>query len=371
MTLARPAPLLAGLFATLTLLAGCTEKPAEKKAGPPPVLITVTQARAMPLEVVERTLGALEAVIDPKVAAEVAGRVLKVAARSGQVVKKGQLLAELDATDANGLRLADQAEIARLEALLAQQERLVARQNELVTKGFVSRNAADDVGAQRDALHSQLAAARARASVSAHALGRTRVVSPVDGSIEVQIVSVGDYVKVGDPLFRLISNARLRANLPFPESAAGRLQAGQTVRLSSPLAPGQVIESRIESLLPTLTETSRAVEAVVRFDNPGAGDALRGGASVDAEVVVAHKESAIMVPEQSVVLRPAGKVVYLIAEGKARQQPIEAGVKQGGMVEVLGGVRDGETIALDGAGFLTDGATVTVQERHRNGVAAR
>jgi RND family efflux transporter MFP subunit len=354
---------LAALAASLAALAGCNEKPVDKKAGPPPVLITVTQARTAPLDVVERTLGTLEAVVDPKIAAEVAGRITKIAARSGQSVRKGQQLAEIDATDASGQQQADQAEVARLEALLAQQERVLARQNELVARGFISRNAADDARAQRDALQGQLAAARARGTLSAHALGRTRVLSPVDGSIEVQIVSVGDYVKVGDPLFRLISNHRLRANLPFPERIAGRLQPGQAVRLRSPLLPGKVIESRIESLLPTLTETSRAVEAVVRFDRAEWGDALRGGGSVDAEVVVAHKPAAILVPEQSVALRPAGKVVYQIVDGKARQRQIEAGVRQDGMVEVLDGIAAGDTIALDGAGFLSDGATVSVQDR--------
>jgi multidrug efflux pump subunit AcrA (membrane-fusion protein) len=64
------------------------------------------------------------------------------------------------------------------------------------------------------------------------------------------------------------------------------------------------------------------------------------------------------VPEQSVVLRPAGKVVYVIAEveGKAQQQVVKAGAKRGGMVEILKGLKGGETVALDGAGFLTNNA---------------
>ena len=58
----------------------------------------------------------------------------------------------------------------------------------------------------------------------------TKVVAPVDGIVETQIVSPGDYVKVGDPLFRLVSNRVLRAHLPFPEAAAARIRAGQPVR---------------------------------------------------------------------------------------------------------------------------------------------
>jgi len=74
-----------------------------------------------------------------------------------------------------------------------------------------------------------------------------------------------------------------------------------------------------------------------------------------------------MVPEQSVVLRPAGKVVYAIVEGKAQQRIVEAGTKQAGMVEIIKGVQAGETVALDGAGFLSNGANVAVQERNKPG----
>lgn len=352
-----------GLAGSLALSA-CGQKAEEKKpAGPPPALITVTQAKAMPLEVLERTLGTLEAINDPKIAAEVAGRITRIAVRAGESVRKGQLLAELDPADAANQHRTDQGEIARTEALLAQQERLLTRQNELVQKSFISKNALDDATAQRDALRGQLEAARGRAGISANNLKKTRIVAPFDGIVEEQIASSGDYVKLGDPLFRLVSNTVLRAHLPFPESAAQRLQRGQPVQLVSPLQPGKVVEGIVEDIRPTLTETSRALDVIARIDNIAEAPALRGGGSVDAAVVIGRKENAVMVPEQSVVLRPAGKVVYAIVDGKAEQRVIEAGTKQRGMVEVIKGIQAGDTVALDGAGFLTNGATVNVQDR--------
>ena len=69
------------------------------------------------------------------------------------------------------------------------------------------------------------------------------------------------------------------------------------------------------------------------------------------------------------VLRPAGKVVYAIVDEdgkkKAQQRVIQAGAKKGGVIEMLAGLKDGETVALDGAGFLTNGATVAVKEPGR------
>ena len=182
--------------------------------------------------------------------------------------------------------------------------------------------------------------------------------APVDGIIETQIVSPGDYVKVGDPLFRLISNRILRAHLPYPESAAGRIRAGQPVRLSLPHLPGKVIEGTVEDVKPTINDSSRALDVLVRVSNDGS---LLSGGTVNASIVTGHKAAAVMVPEQSVVLRPAGKVVYLIAGGKAVQRVVEVGAKRDGRVEIAKGLADGETVAEDGAGFLSDGAAVNVK----------
>ncbi|MDO8958161.1 MAG: efflux RND transporter periplasmic adaptor subunit [Rhodocyclaceae bacterium] len=351
------------LICAVLVLAACDKKPEEKKpSGPPPTLITVATVKSGAFEVSEDTLGTLEAVNDPKVGAEVAGKVIKLLAVSGKTVKQGEALAVIDASDFLLQNQSDQAEVKRLEALLAQQDRLVERQQSLVAKGFLSQNAADDALAQRTALSSQLAAAQARAGISQRSVGKTTVTAPFAGVIESQLIAPGDYVKLGDPLFQLISNQRLRAHLPFPESAASRLFRGQAVRVTSPQAPGKVFTASIADIRPAVAESSRALDVIVDLDGAGL---LRAGGTVNASVQIAAKAAALVVPEQSVVLRPAGKVVYAIveAEGKqtAQQRIVQAGAKQGGVIEILAGLKEGEIVAQDGAGFLTNGATVTVK----------
>ena len=358
----------AAAFALL-LLAACGQKAEEKKAGPPPALITVTQVGSGEFEVVEETLGTLEVLADPKVGAEVPGRVVQVLARSGQRVKKGQLLALIDAGDTTLANRADEADSRRLEALATQQDRLLERQQALVAKGFLSKNAGEDIAAQRTAVNEQLAAARARAENSRRSMEKTRVTSPLDGIVEVQIVAPGDYVKVGDPLFQLVAPHKLRAHLPFPELAATRIKPGQPVSMTSPLAPGKVFESRIHEIRPGIVEGSRTLDVLADIDNREG--LLRGGGTVNATVRIAAKATALTVPEQSVVLRPAGKVVYVIAEvegqKRAQQKVVKAGAKRGGRVEILEGLAGGETVALDGAGFLTNNALVGIKEPAKPG----
>jgi membrane fusion protein (multidrug efflux system) len=357
------------LVASLALLlAACGQKAEEKKAVPPPSLITVTQATKGEFEVVLETLGTLEVLADPKIGAEVAGRVTQVLARAGKAVKAGELLAVIDAGDVSLQNKADEAEARRVEALAKQQEKLAERQQSLMDKGFLSKNAGEDVAAQRAALAAQFDAARARADNSRRSVGKTQVRSPIDGIVEVQIVSPGDYVKVGDPLFNLVAPKKLRAHLPFAESVGPRLKTGQDVRMVSPLAPGKVFASRIKDIRPGIVEGSRSLDVLVDVDNDGS---LRGGGTVNASVIVSARAEALTVPEQSVVLRPAGKVVYVVADvdgqKKAQQKPVKVGAKRGGRIEILEGLAGGETIALDGAGFLTNGAAVVIKEAAKAG----
>jgi len=367
-----PRLLLLATAATAALvLSGCGREAesARKAAGPPAVLITTTMVQPRTLEVYEQVVGSLENVIDPTIGAEVAGRVTRVFGFTGKKVKRGDLLAEIDAVDFEIQGRADAAEIARLQSLLSQQERVAERQQTLVKQGFIAQNAADDAVAQRNALREQLVSARARAEASSRGMFKSRVLAPIDGEIETQIVAVGDYVKLGDPLFRLVGVQRLRARLPLPETAAARLKPGLAVELVSPAALQEKVLARIDEIKPTVGTSNRALEAIVNFDNTG--PALRGGGSINARIVVATRQGALMVPEESVVLRPAGKVVYVVLGGRAEQRLVQTGLKQDGLYELVSGVAPGEVVAVDGAGFLTHGAAVTLPKPPPAGAPAQ
>lgn len=342
------------------LLSACAKKEESKApVAPPPALITATIAQTLKLEIVEETVGTIEGLIDPTIGAEVAGRVVKVLAHAGDTVKKGQLIAVLDAVDYGLQQREARAEIGRIEALLANQGKIVDRNQRLVQKNFISRNALDDAVSQQDALRSQLEGARAQLAQVDLASSKTRVYSPLDGRVEKQIVSVGDFVKVGDPLLNIIGTQRLRVHLPFPESIAAKLQPGQTVRLTTPTVPDQIVTVQIKELKPLVVATSRAVDVIADVvDQPG----WKPGASVSATVVLGERPSAVVVPEASVILRPAGEVVYAVQGDKVAQRIVKTGLRRDGVVEITEGLAAGETVALDGAGFLTDKASIKIQQ---------
>lgn len=349
---------IAVLLAISVALSACSKQDTTLQIAPPATIVTLAQAQSKSLEIHEQTVGTMEGLIDTSVGAEVAGRVVQVLAHAGQRVKKGQLLAVLDATDYSLQQREAQAEIGRIQALLDNQDKIVERNQRLVQKNFISRNALDDAAAQQDALRQQLEGARAQLATVAHNHAKAQVVAPIDGQVEKQIASPGDFVKVGDPLFQLIGTRRLRAHLPFPESVSAKLRPGQTVRLSTPTAPDHVFTTTIGEIKPLIGDTNRAADIIADVvDQAG----WQPGASVNGVVVLGEHAQAVVVPEVSVVLRPAGEVVYVVKAKTALQRIVKTGLRQDGMVEIVEGLAAGETVAVDGAAFLTDKAPVTTQ----------
>ena len=319
-------------------------------------LVTVTTIKKQAVEITEEAIGTLEGLIDPTVAAEVAGRVVKVHVSPGEQVKQGQLVATLDAADFTMQRNEAQAEVSRIQALLDNQAKIVARNQALVDKKFISQNVVDNDKAQQNVLQQQLEAAKARVGSINHNSSKTRVISPVNGTVETRLVSAGDYLKVGDPIMQIISKQKLRAHLPFPEHIGAKLKPGLKVRLTTPTSSSKV-ETVIHELKPLIAEGSRTVDVIADVMNQSD---WQPGATVNGTVVLGEESSALMIPEQSLVLRPAGEVVYEVRDGVAYQAVVKTGYRKNGLIELLEGLQPDATIVVDGAGFLTDKTPVTV-----------
>lgn len=345
-----------------TALLGCGAKKSDpdqaegKKNGPKPTLVSVTHVKKQAVDITEQSVGSLEGLTNPTVSSEVAAKVIRIHVNTGQAVKQGQLIATLDATDLSLQALEAQAEVARIEALLANQNKIVERNQVLVNKKFISQNALDNDSSQQAALKEQLAGAKARLDSVKHNSSKTKVYAPAAGKIEKKLIDDGEFLRVGDPIVLIVSSQLLRAHLPFPEQIGAKLKPGLKVRLSTPTS-SQSVDAVIHELKPMITEGSRSVDVIADVTNaPG----WQAGASVDGTVVLGTQADSLMVPEQSVVLRPAGEVVYLARGNKAYQAIVKTGVRQNGLVEILQGLNENDAVVVDGAGFLTDQALIKV-----------
>jgi len=319
------------------------------------VPIETAVVKSQTVEVVEQSLGRLEAPRIPAVSAETTGQIVSIAVDAGDRVAAGTALAVLD-DEAQRLSLdSAEATVARLQVLLENQERTVGRLEQLSKEQSVAESMLDDAVAQARALRAQVAEASARSREAARALSKTRVVSPIDGIVQAKHISVGDFVTPGLPMFEVVADELLRAYLPFPETLSDRIAPGQPVLLSLPTREDEAVRAEVSEIRPMVGVGSSAIEAIVAFHNPGA---WKSGASVRGRVVIERHENSMVVPELSVVQRPSGDVVYVIEGDLVREHLVKTGVRRDGWIEVLSGLDVGATIATDGAGFLTDGASV-------------
>ena len=349
--------MLARLLVPILALSALAAQAAEQEGGTRITPVTVTRAVTRDLEIWESSVGQLQARTAPTVAAEVGGRIVAIRADVGDRVKKGQPLVGLEKADFRLEQQAAEADVQRLQALIHAQRLKVERLRKLVRNKSSSQSALDDADAQLGALQAQLLSSRVRLQQARRNIEKTDIVSPVDGRVDERFVSVGDYVKTGTPLLHVTSLKRLRVRLPFPESLGGKLRVGLPSRLVSPVAPEVQVQGLISEIRPVITVANRAIEVIVDLDNPGPWDP---GASVTGQVRVEQRNGALMVPEISLVQRPAGEVVYLLDGDRVRQREVRTGLRQEGEVEIVAGLEAGTEVVVDGAGFLTDGARVDV-----------
>ena len=339
-------------------MAGCGGKDAkDASAFVRKTPVTVAKAVSRRVDAVETTVGRLESTSMPALAAETSGRVVRLLVDGGSVVKQGQVLAELDGEPQRLAVASARASVERLEALLANQQRTVGRYQELRSKA-VSESMLEEAIAQQSARQAELNDARARLAEAEYRLDRTRVRSPVDAIVERRLISVGDFVTPGTPIVTIVGRDRMRAVLPFPERLSGQLRPGLPVTLDQPARPGAPITGTITEVRPMVGTNNRAVEALV--DLPPGSDWPPGG-TLSARVVLASRDG-VVVPAASVVRRPAGDVVYVLTGDKVAERKVTVGIRDASSAEILAGVSAGETVIVSGAGFLTDGALVSVRK---------
>ncbi len=147
--------------------------------------------------------------------------------------------------------------------------------------------------------------------------------------------------------------------LSFPQHVAARLRIGQRVTLNNFATPEQTVPGQIREIRPALDSTTLSREVIVSVRT---NREWRPQGSVRGEVVLGTHKNALVVPEQAVVLRPAGSVIYVVTGSFVEESPVKTGLVRDGEIEILSGAKVNETVAVDGAAMLSQGAKIKVRE---------
>lgn len=229
--------------------------------------------------------------------------------------------------------------------LLAAQEQFLSR--------YRQRNAADLLQAEtqlRDLGMDEAAIARLKSEGAAQRSVIFR--APLDGMVDMLMISEGAYVEPGKTLMAVGAMERVWAELEVFESQAGRLQPGQRVTLTTPAHPGLVWDTEIATLAPDLDARARTLKFRAPLDNRGMQ--LRPNMQLRGLVILPQRPLAPLVPRQAVIqLGHQDRVVLALDEGRFKSVAVTLGESNGEQVEVLSGLEPGEVVVIS-AQFLVD-----------------
>lgn len=392
---------------SLILVAGCTRtEPAPPATAPTAKTALVVSVEPVKSESVDRSvsvLGTLFGDEEATISNKVAGRVRRVQADMGDVVKGGSLLCELELED---FQLAETAARRSLEAILVRlgatqlpddrfdldtvatvaralaewknaEERL-ARLRALAAKGpgFVAEQTLQDaetsaavakasVEAERVMARALVAEARQRQAeleIARRRLHDARIQAPEGErawSVTARLVSEGEYVKDGTALYRVVISDPLKLRAAVPERYSAVFKVGEETKVRVEAWGERVFPGKVSRVNPWVDPANRTfgVEVLV----PNGDGALRPGSFGRGEVFIG-REDALFVPEDAIVSFAGTTKLFVVKDGKARAVVVQTGERRQGRIEVRG-IAAGDEVATRGHSALSDGAAVTIEAK--------
>ena len=332
---------------------------------------------------------------------KVQGWVEKINVREGDKVKIGQVLATLDAREAEAAvaqaKASLEAATARLKQVKAISEETVQSQiqhtkanmelaeadlkraQELHGKNFIARQQLDEARAKYNvakaaydlALNSirqktwendialaeaQMRQAKANLDLSQAQLANLIILSPMNGGVTKRYVDPGTMAKDTAPILTLMDLGELKMVVNVIEREFVRLQIGQPVKITVTALPDRVFSGRIAVITPALELQSRTAEIQISIPNPGY--VLSPGMFGRAEILLRSNPGATLVPIEALVSTGGKDVVYVVSDNKAVARTVQKGLVKDTFVEILQGVKVGEKIVVAGQGSLKDGSPV-------------
>jgi len=317
--------------------------------------VSVAAAKTQPMSRTVLVSGPVSAYEEMQLGVELSGqRVTALNVDVGQWVKQGQVLLELDH------RTLD-SDLAQAEASLrqAQTGQELAGLNyergaKLATEKLISASSLDELRANRVDAEAQTATARARRDSAKLQRDFAELRAPANGIISKRLVQPGQVVSGGTELLRLIRDGRLEWRAELPEDALAAVAVGNTVDLDY---AGQSLTGRIRAVSPGVDSQTRT--GTIYADLPTTGP-LKPGVYVEGRIVTGQGQ-ALTIPSAAIVQRDGHSYVFTVNDKQQAQRlRVRTGQVAEGQTEIVEGLKVGDRVVVDGAGFLGEGDRVRV-----------
>ncbi len=364
--------IVAGLMG-VSLLTGCSRKAAQVAPGAPEVLVTTVAPKDVP-RILER-VATLDGFINANINAQVQGYIVSRDYQEGSVVKKGDLLFQIDPRPFEAALAQAKATLAKDQANLAKADADEKRARDLFDKKVISDQERDTAVAAAGSSRANVQADEAAVKQAELNLGYTKITAPIDGVAGFANNQVGDLVGPSTgPLTTVSQIDPIKAVVtagegPFTDFVSRHPDATErnayikSLDFDLILGNGEVYphKGKFYALDRSLDPKTGSIRYYVTFPNPG--NILRPGQFGKVRFVADMKKGAMVVPQEAVnELQGNFQVAVVDQNNKVSIRPVKMGERIGAMWEVSEGLKPGDKVVVQGLQKAREGSTVTVKD---------
>lgn len=324
---------------------------------PKPVeTISAEDARQDQWEPQVGAIGTLTAVNGIEIAPQVGGVVRELLFDSGDLVKKGQKLLQLD-TDT------EEADLTNFRVQLANAQTEFDRRQKVFNKGYASNADLDTARMLRDQLTANVQRTEAL-------IAQKSIYAPWDGRLGLRDVAVGKYVAAGQNVVWMQSVDPIYADFTVTEAEFGKIKIGQEVQAKISTYPGETFRGKVKTTDSRVSESSRMITIRGEIENPEGR--LVPGMYADVTVTIGDAQPVVTIPQTAVTYSLYGDSVFAVIKAKnpdpnAKEPDLEIerrfvklGMVRDGRVNVVDGVKPGEQVVIAGQNKIDQGSKVRI-----------
>ena len=386
------------LAALLVCAAACSKSEtaqARSREGAPKA-VRVEAVRQESVRRAVDVVGTLAPVDQVTISSEADGKVSRILADLGDRVKAGQVLIRIDNEKQQYTFEQQQAALARALAQygasdpehlpeiertpdamransdLVQATQAFNRATELFKRNLISQQALDDAQATLQSkramynsalqtgknLRASIQASQAGMKLAERQLRDTQIRAPFDGVVEKRLVNLGELVKTQTPVIAIVRLDPLKVTAEIPEKMAPWINTGETVQLQVDAYQGRTFHGKVSRISPAVNSSTRAFpfEALV----PNADGSLKPGTFARVHIESSKIDNVLPLPYAALQYRYGVNRVFVVESDRLAMRELSVGERVGERIEILGGVKAGERVAVSDVDTLNDGAPVIV-----------
>ena len=368
------------------VLYGCSAQSSEDRGdkngtAKPLVAVEVLQVSPTDLTEVIDVVGSLAPKYQTDVKSQMTGLVREVYVTEWVPVRKGSILAKLDAREedvvlqkADADRAAARANLLAAETAGRRAEREYQRAIKLKEAGLMTQQNLDDALTGKEAAEASIASAKAQANAAEKGvnyagtrLSKMVIVAPMDGVVSYRDINVGDLVgEMGaqKPLFRIVDNRILDLTVNIASRSLEKVRVGLPVTFTTDAFPGKTFAGKVSFINPIVSDADRTIQ--VRIEVPNQEQILKGGLFVKGQIIAGTRKGILQVPRTALVnwdrIKNTGQVL-IVDKQTARLAPVQTGAAADELVEIISGLQGGETVITRGGFNVRQGDRIKIIQK--------